>query len=324
MSGPPDPSSLVTAFGAAGPAEVELAQDAPTVPAADADKCPHETCRVSTLYQRYMDKTQAKVKTWAVDASKASKTDRTAVTIFQPARDVALFEYAIRTNMHRLGPQWALQIFYGSEEDKELLDAALDRPAHVTWTPIAINGTRLPRINKNAANFFRLSPFFWDEIPEQHEHVLIFESDGLVLKGDGCVEGYFDYDYVGAPWDTSIYWGRRHPPAVGGNGGFTLRRRSSNVAAIKSEYNELNMKWLCWLHLHRNKWKWGPSRFTQNEDGEMVGMLQKMNAKFPSRELAMKFAVERLYQPDACAFHNPWEFLDHDQAEQLLLSAGRT
>lgn len=315
-AGPPDPAHGAVFFD-----EKKATKEAELAASADLVKCPHGTCRVSQIYKDYIDKTRKQVHSWSVDVAKPSATEKTAVTIFQPARDVELFEYAIRTNMHRLGRDWALQVFYGAEEDKAVLDDALGNPVNVQWTPIVINGTRLPKINKNVANFFRLSDFFWGKIPQNHEHVLIFESDSLVLRGNGCIENYFEYDYVGAPWDTNLYWGRSHPPELGGNGGFTLRRRSSMVKAIKSEYNKLNMQWLCWLHEHRNVWSWAPNKFTQNEDGELVGMLLKMGGKFPSRAQAKAFAVETFMDPNACAFHNPWENLKEDEARELLQSA---
>lgn len=284
------------------------------VPSAEKEECNHLNCRVSALYAEYLNQTKDIVSSWAVKP--AIDTDRVAVTIFQPASDIDLFAYVIRANMFRLGQKWALQIFYGKEAERKALDQLLGSPENVTWTPIMLNGTRRDAISKQEANWFRLSMDFWGAIPEAYENALIFESDSLVLKGHGCIDNFLGYDYVGAPWNTSEAWGRRLAPSEGGNGGLSLRKRSSSIAAVTHKLN--------W----GNRYFPDPSTFDHNEDGEMVFLLKALHglnngsgAKFPDRDLAMTFSVENLFYPRPCGFHNPWEFLNAGQVKHLLKTA---
>lgn len=275
--------------------------------------CNHLTCRASSRYKSHINKTYATVMSW--DITPAVDTDRVAVTIFQPPSDLDLFAYAIKANMHRLGPKWALQIFYGMEKDKEKLNKALGSPKNLIWTPITFNGTRMNSIGKNEANWFRMTMNFWDPIPEQYENVFIFESDSLVLRKD-CVDKYIGYDLAGAPWVEGEAWGRKVAPMVGGNGGFTLRKRTTNVHMVQHKYNKIVRELP------------DPTTYDKHEDGEIVTLLQAhwgMNGgkgpNFPSREEASNFAVEKIFSPKPCGFHNPWEFLTASQAQTLLAGA---
>lgn len=274
--------------------------------------CNHLNCRVSNLFKVHMEKTRAQVMSW--DIAPAVDTDRVAVTIYQPTRDLELFAYVIKANMHRLGPKWALQIFYGTEADKDELNNAIGSPENVIWTPIAFNGTRKDSINKNEANWFRLTMNFWDPIPKQYENVLIFESDSLVLRKD-CVDSFIGYDLVGAPWKEGDSWGRMTAPLEGGNGGFTLRTRSAGVDVVKHRMN-------------KDSRLSNPATFDRHEDGEMMFIMKRLTGMhhgkgplFPPREDAMQFAVEKIFSPTPCGFHNPWEFLTATEAKTLLEGA---
>ncbi|CAK0831212.1 unnamed protein product [Prorocentrum cordatum] len=156
-------------------------------------ECPHESCRVSSVYQGHIERTRDVIASWEVRAAPANDTDRVAATIFQPETPEAteLFSYAIRANMHRLGPEWALLVFYGSEAGREMLDEALGKPPGIIWRPIMLKGKRQDNITKQEANWFRLSMDFWGQVPTNLPHVLVFESDSLLLRGPGCVEEFF-------------------------------------------------------------------------------------------------------------------------------------
>lgn len=297
-------------------------------------ECPHETCRISSAFQKHIERTRDVVASWEVRAAPANGTDRVAATIFQPETPeaVELFSYAIRANMHRLGPEWSLLVFYGSDAGREMLDEALGRPASVIWRPVMLEGKRQANITKQEANWFRLSMDFWGQVPGNLRHVLVFESDSLLLRGPGCVEEFFGYSYVGAPWNTSTRWGRRLAFPQGGNGGLSLRRLEDMIATVRSEFNRKNLDYVCVTYNPKRPCPEGrpKARFPQNEDGEMVEMLTRMasdgeslysDLSFPGRRHAFKFAVEQVFHPSPCGLHNPWEYLSGEQAEELLGSA---
>lgn len=294
--------------------------------------CRHETCRVSVLLERHINNTLDTVLSWQVAPAKSDATDRVAVTIAMPESptDLALFNYIIRANIHRLGPEWALLIFFGSEEGRAALDAALGSPANIIWKPITLAGKREISITKHEANWFRLSMDFWGQIPQGLQHVLMFESDSLVLQGPGCVERFLQYSYVGSPWNTSTMWGRKRAFAQGGNGGFSLRRLDAAVAAVQSSLNMKNRDYRCNDKRKRCIPGRPKSRFPQNEDGEMVEILTALangwqlprsRATFPKREFASGFGVEQVFHPSPCGLHNPWEYLSEAQATELLATA---
>jgi len=257
------------------------------------------------IYQRFINRTLPTVSQWSVVPTPAKETDKVAVTILQPAtpEHIAQFAYVIRSNLHRLGPGWALQVFYGAEDERAALSEALGNPDDVIWSPIVLQGKRRESLDHAECSWFRLSTGFWGHMHPEHEHVLVFESDSLLRKR-GCVEEYIDkgYDYVGAPWGLGAKWG---PPAVGGNGGFSLRRLSTILAAVKStEMSELRGD--------------SPELFTENEDSTLVKLLLTRNASFPTRESARNFAVETVFHPTPCAFHKPWANLGEDAVGTLM------
>mmetsp|Transcript_68996 Transcript_68996/g.179779 ORF Transcript_68996/g.179779 Transcript_68996/m.179779 type:complete len:311 (-) Transcript_68996:32-964(-) len=255
------------------------------------------------IFRKFMKSTSDTVSHWKVEP--AQNTDRVAVTILQPATPdhIAQMAYVIRSNMHRLGPRWALQVFYGFDDEMEDLNEALGNPQGVIWSHMVLQGERRLSLDHGECSWFRLSDGFWGALRPEHEHVLVFESDSL-LRRRGCVEEYVDkdYDYVGAPWVKDSVWGA---PALGGNGGFSLRRLSSMLAAIRSpemakllgEYSEL---------------------FFGNEDLSLVELLLRRNATFPPREVATRFSVETVFYPTPCAFHKPWAYLDEDSVQTLM------
>lgn len=251
-----------------------------------------------SAFNGFVRKFRERASTWFVHSSKASATDRVAITVFQPSSQLDLYAFIIRWNMHKLGPGWALQIFYGTESDKESLSKALGRPQHVIWTPIHVFGGRRLSISKNEYNYMRLSTDFWD--PIKHEHVLIFEADSLVLQGPGCIEQFIGYDYIGAPW----VWNQGIN--VGGNGGFTLRRRSSNIWVVQQH----NVRQAVFQAAQQGKYI--------AEDTFMVDVMSQSGYNLSSSEQGRQFSVEQLDYSRPCGFHKPWGWLGSEPTKRLL------
>lgn len=260
----------------------------------------------------------ASVKVWLQDLQEsgswvdslqvrpAKDTDRVAVTILQPAtpEKVKLMAHIIKLNMHRLGSKWALCVYYCREEEKEALSEALGRPENVVWAPIYLRGKRIPELGRIQFSWYLLSMDFWRMIPEQYEHILIFGDDSIVLKGNGCIDKYIYYDYVGAPWHDDL----RNMPRYGGNGGFRLVRRSSSVSALDSP-------------LMSKMRQIAPGRQRVHEDEAFVQLIKNINGSFPSREAAFGFAVETVMHPSPCAIHKPWLYQNEKNMHLLLNSA---
>jgi len=268
----------------------------------------------------------ASLKVWLKDYEKSSEwvdklpvvpakdTDRVAVTILQPAtpEKVKLMAHIIKLNMYRLGPKWGLAVYYCKEEEKEALSEALGRPENVVWAPIFLRRSnasqpeRIPELGRIQFSYYLLSMDFWKMIPEKMENILIFGDDSIVLKGNGCIDKFIGYDYVGAPWHPD----QKNMPRYGGNGGFRLVRRSSSVASISGATPLISkMRGVA------------PGRQRVHEDEAFVKLLHDMNGSFPDREAAASFAVETVMHPDPCAIHKPWLYQNVSNMHLLLNSA---
>lgn len=119
---------------------------------------------------------------------------------------------------------------------------------------------------------------FWWDIPT--EFALVFQTDTLLSRPIDA--HFFQYDYVGAPWPEHIQQHDTQGRAVG-NGGLSLRR-CSTMAAIAQED--------------------GP--VTAHEDIFYATRLDP--CRVPSYEEAKAFAVEYVYHPSPCGFHQPYFF----------------
>jgi len=264
------------------------------------------------------DQREASLAVWLEDYEKSSAwvdqlsvhpakdTDRVAVTILQPAtpEKVKLMAHIIRINMHRLGPNWGLAVYYGREEEKDALSKALGNPENVVWAPIYLRGERISELGRIQFSYYLLSMDFWRMIPEAMEHVLIFGDDSIVLKGNGCIDKYADYDYSGAPWHSDLH----NMPQYGGNGGFRLVKRSSSIACLSAELIG-KMRGVA------------PGRQRVHEDEAFVHLIKSINGTFPTRELAVGFAVETVMNSSPCAIHKPWLYQNETNMRILLGSA---
>lgn len=88
-----------------------------------------------------------------------------------------------------------------------------------------------------------LSPSFYEGYAEQHSHMLILQTDALLLRDDLDDWMASPYDYLGAPWPGGIelrvnvdaFGGSngRNARARVGNGGFSLRRNAACLDLLR-------------------------------------------------------------------------------------------
>lgn len=115
----------------------------------------------------------------------------------------------------------------------------------------------------------------YNEIPT--EHFLIFQTDTMLFpRYKDHINEFFQYDYVGAPWNNDRFGGV-------GNGGLSLRRKSKMLEIIDNVtyYGEPEDVYFCnslLVHLHR-----------------------------PTMEQAKRFSVEEVFHPHSFGCHRPWE-----------------
>jgi hypothetical protein len=229
---------------------------------------------------------------WNITAADPEATDRVGVIILLDGlKDTYMrdnVQYVIRSVARRLGPHWALQIFHGPGQQQEIAKV-LGNPPRVTFTEANVKTFRFDESNGYwNYNRFRWSPDFYEAIHHEHEHVLIFELDSLLLRSD-CVDDpeFLKYPMIGAPGDPSsgLF------PEGFMNGGFTLRKRSTMLRALQnlSFEDALNK---------RNGSIW--------EDNISSAALENIGEIQAPKEVAMRFAMEQLPGSAPCGFHKPW------------------
>lgn len=134
------------------------------------------------------------------------------------------------------------------------------------------------------------------------ENMLIFQTDSCINANnkDGYVP-YLGYDYVGAPFSHNDWIHVKNNPGNVGNGGFSLRRKSSCIKAIQT-MNHLK-------HVGNGK--------GFNEDTFFINV-----PFFNYPKNAKSFSVEHCFHANPYGLHSVWKYWhlwSHSQ-RQLLCS----
>lgn len=136
---------------------------------------------------------------------------------------------------------------------------------------------------------------FWRDIDE--EHVLVFQWDSFILRHG--IEEFLDYDYIGAPWKWSygegMYNDKRYPDLTvfraGGNGGFSLRRKSAMVKLINDN--------------------------PPNYEYEDMYFSNALKDNIPL-EVKKRFAAETMFYEDPLAVHSIHKYLSDSEIQKIL------
>jgi hypothetical protein len=204
--------------------------------------------------------------------------------IIEPRKHRAL-EFVLRNALDNLNSKWSVQIFHGTENElwlKEILEKSFQKDlSRITLKNLGV---------ANLATSLEYSKIlasreFTEAIPT--ETFLVFQTDSMINPAHkGLIEKFIDYDYVGAPWKSML---------VGvGNGGFSLRKRSTMLKII----NRL-----------------GPIKNT-NEDLYFSTGCLLLKAKVPSSEQAKEFSIETIYHTHSFGLHRAWAY-HKDKVEEL-------
>ena len=143
-------------------------------------------------------------------------------------------------------------------------------------------------------NDIMLNPIFWKKF-ESFKKILIFQGDTMIYKYG--IEKFMKYDYVGAPWPTSLDTITRI-----GNGGFSLRSVLPVINCIEN-YDKININ--KYLQYDQNHNKLGK----QPEDIVFSYGMKQFGYKLPDVNIAKHFAVETVeFNTDILGSHqlNVW------------------
>ncbi|KAJ3166101.1 hypothetical protein HDU88_003648 [Geranomyces variabilis] len=139
--------------------------------------------------------------------------------------------------------------------------------------------------DRQDVSFFLTQNSTWHLLPEPAEHIFFFQLDAMICSNsDQSVDDYLHFDYVGAPWPHA-------PQLRGGNGGFSMRRKSRLLRCLR----------------HRT-WHRG-------EDSEDVFYSYCLSsfpdAVMPSFQQQKEFAIERVDSPRYLGLHKVCVGLHH-------------
>lgn len=197
------------------------------------------------------------------------------VAVIVETRKMPNLKWTINNIQHHTG--WRI-IFYCSEESK--IEGIPNVEIRV-----------IDSMDFDKYNSMMKSVDFWSSFDE--EHILIFQSDSFMLRSG--IEEFLEYDYVGAPWNWAYdpnFKDPRYPDLSifrsGGNGGFSLRKRSKMIEILSSiDINE-----------------------HQNEDMLISPYLDDIGL-----DIKKKFCVETIFYEQPLAIH---AIQKHMTSEQIL------
>jgi hypothetical protein len=161
------------------------------------------------------------------------------------------------------------------------------------WQNVNLHNLGIKGLTVQEYSHLLTTKSFYDRLGNA-SHVLVFQTDTLLLRP--VDHAFFEYDYVGAPWDHQVL----KPPLPNvGNGGLSLRRVSAMKAISPSAVFSPN-----------------GGRDTHPEDVYLAGRLAL--DKLPTVEFAKLFSVEVMWYPSPCGLHKAWKFHSESRLREWL------
>ena len=128
-----------------------------------------------------------------------------------------------------LPPDWRV-LFLGSPASLAAINASAAVRAHARAGKLSLR--RIPANMSTAGpemiSRFLTAPWLYEVAVGPAEWLLVFQTDSMLCANSRLhVDGFLDYDWVGAPWSPDSGWG--------GNGGLSLRRVSLIVDILRNQ-----------------------------------------------------------------------------------------
>jgi len=213
---------------------------------------------------------------------KFPKSSKNGLVIVETRKDKRL--EAVLKNIAYYVPNWKLHIFH-SANNKEFIKNILKNSSN----NIVFHELKNPIKSNQDYNFVLKDISFWEKLTE-HERVLVFQTDSLILRFG--IEEFLNYDYIGAPWP----WWQKHFKNIsrmGGNGGFSIRHVGKMIETLE-KYGDVGT---------------APINEYQNEDVFFSYHLYfDKTAILPNWNTAMLFASETSLCDKTLGVHQAWRF----------------
>ncbi|UCB46432.1 MAG: hypothetical protein JSV25_03130 [Spirochaetota bacterium] len=206
--------------------------------------------------------------------------DRCAVIV--ELRKHPHLSYILRNIVYFLDESWGLHIFHGNENEQFVKQIVHG------WGDVVLTNLIKNKYTKEDYSKLLTSKGFWKDIGS--EHILIFQTDSILRKRG--IEEFLHWDYVGAPWKSD------DTPQIGGNGGFSLRRRSVMLDILENDKSNIPK---------------------EPEDIFFCMKLSEGNYNVAPLEVAVRFSVEEIFYPDPVGTHIPRQLCNSRQINTILL-----
>ncbi|GAB5366614.1 hypothetical protein AAMO2058_001158600 [Amorphochlora amoebiformis] len=302
------------------------------------------------ILDAFITYTYPTVSKWKINPSPVQRTTKVAMIV--EMRQHRYFKWIVKDVMNYLGHKWGLLVFYGSKNEDFVRKELSDVP-NVHFLPVMLEDGLPPNLNQvTYGHFLTLREEFWNRIPKNIEHMLVFQTDALALRRPSRHElkRWLKNDYIGSPWDFHVR-GMEHPdrPAnvnkpsttglvetnaenllnatrpmyYSGNGGFSLRSVPASRAVLD-----------CVHKLNEKRKKTFPNDM---EDQLFVHCFRSNGYKVANWVEARDFSVESLkyqqgkghrvkYHPfgmhQAFCFQPDWDYARFLASSQLAMDAG--
>jgi Protein of unknown function (DUF5672) len=199
--------------------------------------------------------------------------------------------------------------------------------AHHTGWPILVYCSRSNEhivdqlgfpVEKRLINHIQLAEYthalvsarFWSSLPET---LLIFQTDAFMLRSG--IEEYTAYDYAGAPWRWAYAEPHMGNFRIGGNGGFSLRKKSKMLEII----NRLPFERVFNDPVFNLEPGLGPP-----EDMYFAYGMSRLGGHVPELADQMRFCVETIFHPVPLAVHGIDRHFGDNEIRKLLFPQGAT
>jgi len=154
--------------------------------------------------------------------------DKSKETVLIEFREFPHVEFLLRNMIHKLPKEWNHTIVCGKENYNMMINISNKICKYVKSK---INVIKLQVTNLDRDKYCELltSKHFWNLFIG--EHILLYQEDTMLFHGN--ISPFLKYDYIGAPWKKTQDDNKFHV----GNGGFSLRTKSSMLRVINLKRN---------------------------------------------------------------------------------------
>ncbi|TPX53821.1 hypothetical protein PhCBS80983_g06156 [Powellomyces hirtus] len=174
---------------------------------------------------------------------------------------------------------WPFHVFYSDKNAHLLSTRTLQPYIQSGRLSTTLLGPDVAYNSSRTVSEFLTSRWIWDQI--EVEHLLFFQLDAMLCSNsDQSINDFIHYDWIGAPWPHLR-------DLRGGNGGFSMRRKSRMLRCI-------------------DKLTWSKQE-ALNEDVWFSRCLATFSdAVLPTYEESMGWAIEAQESKRYMGIHKPW------------------